>query len=74
MKTEIYKKEEDTEKKLRLRLVEESGGIYLNAVDEHGNTISYLLWISHEGKLKLTNDIDASLGLDLDTYGKLRVH
>ncbi len=54
------------EKVVRLRLLDENGIVYVAAVDEYGEAVSYLLSISQEGitRCRLVNE---SLGFPLLT-------
>ncbi len=74
MKIEIWEEDQkEAEQPLRLRLVLNSGGVELRAVDKNGNWITSLLTIDVGGVLHLYEGVDEDLGLQLDKVEKLNV-
>ena len=74
MKIEIWKEDQkEAEQPLRLRLVMDSGGVELRAVDKNGGGITSLLTIDVGGVLHLREGVDEDLGLQLGKDEKLKV-
>ena len=75
MKIEIYNEKRKEEKTIRLRLVEGSEGVTLQAIGENGMVpcSGNILTIDNTGCLVLWVDLSKDIGLKLDSAGAIQI-
>jgi hypothetical protein len=83
MPFEVFKSPTDADKKVKLALLPYGDGIYLAAVDEKGNPLNYIAFLTKDGKFQLQTGLSSAYinGLKLsgsrmavyDSYGTLLV-
>lgn len=76
MNIEIFDAQQNTNKTIRLRLVQEGLAVVLVAVDQDGATLPYarLLNIRFDGSLYLCPKINENLGFQLTHEGRFVTH
>jgi len=75
MKLEVYNSPKPEEEVIRLKLTEHGPNVALMAVNKDGNVVlgGYLLVITLNGHIKLSRNVNADLGFELDEFGRINV-